>query len=273
VEPSVWPGLSSLYFYLQSREYSPECERIDMGGRFHPESNYLLRFDLKTKGVWIKERPRMESMSEYTNRAGDLIDGTPGSLVIDSTRARVKVRFRLLENASRGLWSISSLANPDQIRQCNRVIIVEEPPSGISFKNMSILIILCLIFILVITYRYLLKRSKQIARGYARELARINEFLINNLSKNLSNEEIATKVGMSPSSLRRVYKKASGTTIKAFILEERLRAARDLLAKTDKSISSISYDLGFNEPSYFSRLFKDRFGIPPQDYRNKKLEL
>jgi AraC-like DNA-binding protein len=203
---------------------------------------------------------------------GELVDGTPKCLVIDSNLSRVKVRFRLLDRANTGLWYVRMLADPGWIRECKRVFIVSDTSTSGYSKNRTlfiILMILGLFFMFIVIYRYIWKHSNRAAKVYSEEIVKINEFLLNNLSKNLSIEEIATQVGMSPSTLRRVYKKACRTTIKSFILEERLKKAKEWLAKTDKSISRISYDLGINEPSYFSRLYKERFGISPQDYRNK----
>jgi len=43
----------------------------------------------------------------------------------------------------------------------------------------------------------------------------------------------------------------------------RLQQAKELLQTTDKTISEVAYDVGFNDPSWFSRAFKEEFGFSP----------
>jgi len=44
-----------------------------------------------------------------------------------------------------------------------------------------------------------------------------------------------------------------------------LQKARELIQTTDKTISEISYELGFSDPAWFSRVFKEEFGFSPSD--------
>lgn len=61
-----------------------------------------------------------------------------------------------------------------------------------------------------------------------------------------------------------------GTTPSAYILERRLaRAAERLSAGTDASITEIAFELGFNDSAYFARAFRQRFGVPPREWRRK----
>jgi len=61
-----------------------------------------------------------------------------------------------------------------------------------------------------------------------------------------------------------------GTTPSAYILERRLaRAAERLVAAPEASITEIAFELGFNDSAYFARAFRQRFGVPPRDWRRK----
>jgi AraC-like DNA-binding protein len=55
-----------------------------------------------------------------------------------------------------------------------------------------------------------------------------------------------------------------------FINRIRLRRAAQMLEKTDFSISEILYDVGFASPSYFTKCFKQQFGISPTEFRRKQ---
>ncbi|MEI6641471.1 MAG: helix-turn-helix domain-containing protein [Novosphingobium sp.] len=61
-----------------------------------------------------------------------------------------------------------------------------------------------------------------------------------------------------------------GTTPSAYILERRLaRAAERLSAAPGASITEIAFELGFNDSAYFARAFRQRFGVPPREWRRK----
>jgi AraC-like DNA-binding protein len=56
-----------------------------------------------------------------------------------------------------------------------------------------------------------------------------------------------------------------------FIREIRLRKAKDLLLSTDLNITQVAFEVGFNDPKYFTRVFSEEFNRLPRDFR-KNLE-
>jgi signal transduction histidine kinase/ligand-binding sensor domain-containing protein/CheY-like chemotaxis protein/AraC-like DNA-binding protein len=76
-------------------------------------------------------------------------------------------------------------------------------------------------------------------------------------------EELAKKLLISESQIYRKIKAITGKSTAVYIRSIRLQYAKDLLINTDKTISEVAYDVGFNDPSWFSRAFKDEFGISP----------
>ncbi|WP_298550937.1 response regulator [uncultured Algibacter sp.] len=75
--------------------------------------------------------------------------------------------------------------------------------------------------------------------------------------------ELAIQLGLSESQLYRKLKATSGKSTALFIRSIRLQKGKELLQTTNKIISEIAYDVGFNDPSYFSRAFKKEFGNAP----------
>lgn len=75
--------------------------------------------------------------------------------------------------------------------------------------------------------------------------------------------QLAQKLHFSESQLYRKLKAVSGKSTALFIRSIRLQKARELIQTTNSSISEIAYDVGFNDPSYFSRVYKDEFGHAP----------
>ena len=81
-------------------------------------------------------------------------------------------------------------------------------------------------------------------------------------------EYISNKINLSGNYLSDLLKKETGRSAKDHINDFIIEKAKNLLLSTNKSISEIAFDLGFNYPHYFSRLFKTKTGNTPQYYRN-----
>lgn len=83
----------------------------------------------------------------------------------------------------------------------------------------------------------------------------------------VSLEELAALCHLSLSSFKRAFKKLYHDTPTHYFIREKLKKAKELLTRSDLSVSEIAYAAGFNDPLYFTRLFKQREGIPPSVYR------
>lgn len=80
-------------------------------------------------------------------------------------------------------------------------------------------------------------------------------------------EELAEICGISQGHLARSYKASTGWPIHKFIAEERMQAARRLLAETQLSCEEVSLQLGFKSPTYFSTAFRRMTGKTPTEFR------
>ncbi|MEO1625495.1 MAG: helix-turn-helix transcriptional regulator, partial [Bacteroidota bacterium] len=79
---------------------------------------------------------------------------------------------------------------------------------------------------------------------------------------------LAKQCHLSPNYLSDLLKKETGRTAKDHINDFLVEKAKNLLLSSNDSISGIAYTLGFNYPHYFSRLFKNKTGLTPQQYRS-----
>ncbi|MGK0365798.1 MAG: AraC-like DNA-binding protein [Saprospiraceae bacterium] len=79
---------------------------------------------------------------------------------------------------------------------------------------------------------------------------------------------LAENCHLSPSYLSDLLKKETGRTAKDHINDFLVDKAKNLLLRSNDSISGIAYELGFNYPHYFSRIFKKKTGLTPQEYRD-----
>ena len=85
--------------------------------------------------------------------------------------------------------------------------------------------------------------------------------------RNFNTIVLASTVGISVRHLNRILKKADGSTLSQLIREARLLEAKKLLeTQAVNTISEVCSKVGFKKPGYFSKIYKDRFGIKPAKY-------
>ena len=81
----------------------------------------------------------------------------------------------------------------------------------------------------------------------------------------LSVDDLAAAMNLSRVQLYRKVKSISGSSPNELLRTARLNRGYQLLVKGDKTISEVAYEVGFTAPSYFTKCFKDEFGISPSD--------
>lgn len=89
------------------------------------------------------------------------------------------------------------------------------------------------------------------------------------LEGSLTIQQIAEELGVSYSSLRKLFKEFTGIAPAMYQQNLRLQRAKELLTTTDESIKEIAYRLNFESPDYFSAKFKSQTGMKPSEFRNK----
>jgi len=98
---------------------------------------------------------------------------------------------------------------------------------------------------------------------------KVKKFITENIDKNLSREIVADYVCLSPDHLTRVFKKKTGKAISEFLMEERIRYAKHLLAFTDSSVSEVASSVGYINFSHFSKTFRRMTSMNPLDFRKR----
>ncbi len=88
-----------------------------------------------------------------------------------------------------------------------------------------------------------------------------------NYTRTLSLKELAETVGVSKSYLSRIFKMDTGIPLWAYLNRFRIQKAKELLALTDRSITDIAADVGYEDTGYFGRVFHEIAGCPPRAYR------
>ena len=97
------------------------------------------------------------------------------------------------------------------------------------------------------------------------------KYVEDNISRSeLSVEELSSELGMSRVHLYKKLLQITGKTPIEFIRTIRLKRAAQLLRESQLYVSEIAYEVGFNNPKYFSKYFKDEFGVLPSAYQLKE---
>ncbi|MFM9839624.1 MAG: helix-turn-helix domain-containing protein [Cyclobacteriaceae bacterium] len=81
-------------------------------------------------------------------------------------------------------------------------------------------------------------------------------------------EYFASKLNLSPSYLTDLLKKETGKTTKEYLQIQVIESAKNKLLNSAETVNEIAYSLGFEYPQYFNRLFKEKTGMTPLEYRN-----
>ena len=118
-------------------------------------------------------------------------------------------------------------------------------------------------------YRILASDSfTNVKAGYEdKRLTSVKEYISTHLTDNIKLAKLAEIAGMSPSAFSHFFKKHTSITLSDYIIKMKLsRASRALVAST-LNISEICYASGFNNMSNFNRIFKNRKGMSPKEFR------
>ena len=103
-------------------------------------------------------------------------------------------------------------------------------------------------------------------------IQRIIEYIDHHYAEDLSRTTLADMVYLSADHLARVFKKETGETLVKYITDKRIHAAKELLSDTKTPISQVASEVGYDNYSYFTKIFKEKTGVSPGDYRKQQAE-
>jgi AraC family transcriptional regulator len=102
---------------------------------------------------------------------------------------------------------------------------------------------------------------------YTERIARVQEYLANNLDKDLDLHRLAEEAFMSPFHFHRVYVAMMGETLADTIRRRRLHQAATKLLASSTAIAKLANDGGYTSLQAFNRAFRDAYGVTPKQYR------
>jgi AraC family transcriptional regulator len=98
---------------------------------------------------------------------------------------------------------------------------------------------------------------------------RIRSYIAEHLNEELSLEQLARIADISPNYLISLFRQSTGMTPHKYIIQQRLEAARELLAQSGLSLLEVAQQCGFQDQSQFTTTFRRQFGVTPGQYKRQ----
>jgi two-component system response regulator YesN len=119
------------------------------------------------------------------------------------------------------------------------------------------------IFTAVLTFR-----NKQTQYEKTKLIFEAKEFIDTHFTDpNLLLNDVAAIINLSPSHFSVVFGRETGESFKDYLTRIRIQRAKELLRTTNMKCSEVAYQSGYNDPHYFSTVFRKNTGYPPQQFR------
>ncbi|MBB3125401.1 two-component system response regulator YesN [Paenibacillus rhizosphaerae] len=103
-------------------------------------------------------------------------------------------------------------------------------------------------------------------------IKQIQQFVINHLAEDVTLQAIGDHVHMHPVYLSKIFKSRTGENLSEYIIRLKMEKAAFLLKQTDDRVYQICTKIGYQNPPYFTKLFKKYYGITPQEFRDASME-
>lgn len=102
---------------------------------------------------------------------------------------------------------------------------------------------------------------------YRKIIADVKQYIDERIETDLTLKEVAEYFFFSPNHLGFLFKEETGQTFSEYMIQTRMETARSLLANSHLKIYEVAHRCGYHNIAYFSRQFKDRYGMTPGEYR------
>jgi AraC family transcriptional regulator len=112
-----------------------------------------------------------------------------------------------------------------------------------------------------------LSRNKQLYSDTQWAMRQTMAYIHENYTQSITRAELAAHVGLSDRYLTQCFRHETGLTPIKYLNRYRIRQARDLLEDGRLNVTEVAQAVGFTDPSYFARVFREETGIPPRAFQ------
>nr|WP_307993173.1 response regulator [uncultured Niameybacter sp.] len=104
-------------------------------------------------------------------------------------------------------------------------------------------------------------------KHYRKEIVEIMDYVEEHIGEKITLGSIANHINMNESYISRLFKQETGMNIINYINIRKMEKAKELLGEKNMIVKDVAYALGFEEQSYFNRMFNKYFGVNPKEYK------
>lgn len=98
----------------------------------------------------------------------------------------------------------------------------------------------------------------------------LKEYIDRHFEQDLSLDTLGEVVHLHPAYLSRIFKEVTDVNLSGYITDIRMQKAAGLLEKTDLKVNEVMQRVGYQKSQHFSKLFKEKFGVTPKEYKTNK---
>lgn len=256
------------------------------------------------EGVETLSQSALQAMSALEYR---LLMGPGRVIYLGDLEPDTSVSLSFDEDDERALTSVVKLGTGEQVEDCVARMMRRVGQAGLSLNQCHVFFLELLAFLIRLTRSVNIPQKTVFGEGFSggvqltdfhslkdledwcRErflrlrdalnrqrtdtasnlVEKAKEYIRSNYAeKDLSVETLCSYLHLSPAYFSTVFKRETGTGFAAFVTEVRMEAASRMLRETDDKTYLIAEHTGYDDPNYFSYVFKRHFGMSPSQYRN-----
>lgn len=114
---------------------------------------------------------------------------------------------------------------------------------------------------------YIERQEQRIQDLESRPVRMAKKYINTHFRENLNLETVGKEVGLNPAYFSSIFKKDTGQNFTEYVISVRMENAKRLLLQTNKELIDISYEVGYQDVKYFTKLFKKSYSLTPTEYR------
>ena len=120
-------------------------------------------------------------------------------------------------------------------------------------------------------FEYLLKAlRRRNTQNLSPTVKKAMHYMSEHFSENITLHDISNLVGVSVQYFSKIFKEEVGCNYVDWLNSLRINRAKELMESTQMTIKEVGFQVGYNDPNYFSRIFKRYEGIAPTEYVNRR---
>ncbi len=231
------------------------------------KGNHVIDFeshDIKKNRIFFVAKNQIHFFEKRSDYSGYLIHFNESFLLSNETDINFFITYSIFNNKQEPYFQISKKLEQKittyflQIE--DEITNTDEFGKGIILSNL-------LKALLLVIEREMRKNAEVNKKPYNSNYLKFRNLLENNFHKNWSVNDFAKELSISTKTLNSIVKSETGITVSKTISGRIILEAKRKLTHSNSYINEIAYDLGFNDPYYFTKFFKKHVNCSPAEFR------